>query len=340
MRYSDWLEKHFDVHGGSGDERLVMCAFHGGRNPHMYVNVKRGLFICHSCGERGTIWQLAERIDVPLEDRGVPVSSLRNRLVCQRGPIALTEAHLPESYLVPFDIEHPYWTERGLEAPTIARFQLGYDLTQNRVTIPVRDSRGRLLGVIGRALDPDVKPKYKDPTGFAKGRCLFGSWLVRNEHNKVALVEGPMDAIACWDARIPALALMGARLTKDQRKLLLSLGVKTVVLFLDNDKPGRGWPNHHCDPRPSKGTVPYRCSVCLRPCKRSDRGNRHSSTGTHQVAEMLRRTGIRIKVAEYRSYWLRKDPGELNPQQRRKAFHSSIEFRDWVKDVSLPAQTG
>jgi DNA primase len=53
----------------------------------------------------------------------------------------------------------------------VKQFRLGYDPFSNRMTLPVRDHRGRILGVSYRRLD-DQRPKYLDPKGYPKGRYL------------------------------------------------------------------------------------------------------------------------------------------------------------------------
>jgi DNA primase len=169
------------------------------------------------------------------------------------------------------------------------------------LTIPLRDEQKRLLGVITRRLD-DQKPKYRYPKGFKIGQHLFASWLIRQHHTKVAIVEGSVDSMACWDARIAALGLLGSRLTDDQRDLLKRLGVQHVVLMLDNDKAGR--------------------------------------EGTYQVYEALKGTGIRVSVGVYRPYWQEKDPAALTPARRRKQFHSAKPWHLWQHDVTYQGHSG
>jgi DNA primase len=151
-----------------------------------------------------------------------------------------------------------------------------------------------VMGVIFRRLDNE-KPKYLYPKGFAIGKALFGSWHVREGAiTKVALVEGPLDVVASWNARVPALGLLGAQLTRDQRRLLLSLGVRQVVIMTDRDRAGL--------------------------------------KAVQQIKQRLYKSGIIVKVGEYRSYWVGKDPGELKPIQVRKMFHSAIPYRTWYAE--------
>ena len=52
-----------------------------------------------------------------------------------------------------------------------------YDLIRNRITFPIRDVRGRVVGFGGRALSADQQPKYlntPESPVFRKRGALFG----------------------------------------------------------------------------------------------------------------------------------------------------------------------
>jgi DNA primase len=287
MRYAPVIEKNFTVTGRSGEEFLCMCPWHGDTSQgHLYVNGNKGVYLCMSCGTKGHL----DRLGMSLPQ--VSTQDVRERLRAMQKP--RREQHFyPESWLKQFDIPHPYWTdERGLPAATVRQFRLGYDPFSNRLTLPLRDMHGRILGVTHRHLDPDARPKYTHPKGFPIGRHLYGAWLL-DDQRKVALVEGQVDAVRCWSARVPALSMMGSRLTRDQIKVLKRLGIGHVVLMLDNDSAG------------IKGTL-----------------------GVH---EALAGHGIRVTSGWYRDYWFGvKDTDGLSPQRLRKMFHSAVPMDRWA----------
>jgi DNA primase len=227
-RYGTLIESSFRVVSHHGAEVLCWCKWHEGTSPKLYVNEDTGLYYCQRCGAKGSL----SSDSLPPVD----LKDIRKRLRLIGQVEALKVYH--EAWLDQFDFPHDFWKTRGFTAEIIDRFRLGYDPVTDCATIPLRDSHGRILGVVRRKLDGS-KPKYVFPKGFKSGRDLFGSYLVRRRHGRLALVEGPLDAIACWDARIPAVALHGARITADQVKLLKILGVHTVVCMTDNDYAGR-----------------------------------------------------------------------------------------------------
>lgn len=290
MKYASVIEKQFTVTSKTGTEFLCMCPWHPDTSQgHLYVNALKGLYLCMSCGAKGHL----DKLGVSLPQTGT--EDIRARIAAFRKPHKQTH-YYPEGWLDQYDIPHPYWTEaRNLPPEVIAQFRLGFDPFSNRLTLPLRDSNGRILGTTFRRLD-DGTPKYLHPKGFPIGRHLYGAWLLTDER-KVALVEGQVDAIRCWASRVPALAMMGSRLTRDQVKVLQRLGVTSVVLMMDNDKAG------------IKGTV--------------------------AVYEALRGSGIRVTSGWYRDYWFGvKDPDGLTPQRLRKMFHSSVDMAKWAYRVS------
>src|SRR6185312_7326475 len=120
------------------------------------------------------------------------------------------------------------WTPRG-------------PLFAHRITFPVRDARGRVSSFVGRALT-DAQPKYLNGYNsevFNKGATLYRPSLeTPRPGSEIAIVEGPMDAIASDAAGIPTYGLMSAALSEDHLKTLWRAG-HTPVLCLDGDQAGR-----------------------------------------------------------------------------------------------------
>jgi DNA primase len=120
-----------------------------------------------------------------------------------------------------------------------------YDRFRARITFPLRDVRGRVIGFGARALGADSKPKYlNSPEGelFHKGRMLYGLDRARGavaKANRVVVVEGYTDVLALHQAGVSeAVAVMGTAITPDQLGLLSGL-CEVVVLALDADRAGQ-----------------------------------------------------------------------------------------------------
>lgn len=120
-----------------------------------------------------------------------------------------------------------------------------YDRFRRRITFPLADRRGRILGFGARAIGPDQKPKYvnsSDGPVYHKGRHLFAAHMARKHAARsgdVILCEGYTDVIALHQAGLEnAVGLMGTALTTEQVAALGKLA-PSVILALDADRAGR-----------------------------------------------------------------------------------------------------
>jgi DNA primase len=142
------------------------------------------------------------------------------------------------------------WSEHELlEAGLAGRSRDGggrlYDRFRERITFPLADRRGRVLGFGARALRPEQRPKYLNSAEgelFHKGRQLFGAHLARApaaREGAVVVTEGYTDVLALHQAGIGnAVGIMGTALTTEQVGELGALA-PVVALALDADGAGR-----------------------------------------------------------------------------------------------------
>ena len=119
-----------------------------------------------------------------------------------------------------------------------------YDRFRNRITFPIRDQRGRVLGFGARALTPDSKPKYlNSPEGelYRKSHTLYGIDRARGpiaKARRAIVVEGYTDVLALHQAGVEeTVAIMGTAITPEQVTMLAGL-TDSVVLALDADRAG------------------------------------------------------------------------------------------------------
>jgi len=118
------------------------------------------------------------------------------------------------------------------------------DRFHNRITIPIRDSRGRICGFGARIVDPNDVPKFlNSPQSpiFDKGHLLFGleraSRAIRAQEEAV-IVEGYMDVMTAHQAGfLNVVSPMGTALTEAQLRMLKRLA-RRIVLALDSDSAG------------------------------------------------------------------------------------------------------
>jgi DNA primase len=118
-----------------------------------------------------------------------------------------------------------------------------YDRFRNRLTFPIRDAKGRFVGIGARALD-DSTPKYLNTAqtaAFDKGALLYALDRAQEairDQGAAVLVEGYMDVIAAHQSGFTnVVATMGTSLTERQVRLL-KRHTRSVILALDADAAG------------------------------------------------------------------------------------------------------
>jgi len=120
-----------------------------------------------------------------------------------------------------------------------------YDRFRRRITFPLCDARGRVLGFGARALGADQQPKYlNSPEGdvYHKGRQLFAVDIARAAAAKsqtVIVAEGYTDVLMLHQAGLRnTVGIMGTAMTPEQVGELARLA-PTALLALDADSAGQ-----------------------------------------------------------------------------------------------------
>ncbi len=120
-----------------------------------------------------------------------------------------------------------------------------YDRFRARITFPLADPRGRVLGFGARGLRDNQGPKYLNSAEgelFHKGRVVFAADLARAHAaraGQVVVAEGYTDVLALHQAGLRhSVGIMGTSVTEDQVGELARLA-PTVLLALDADSAGQ-----------------------------------------------------------------------------------------------------
>jgi len=256
----------------SGHEWVLPSCWWCGKEWHLYINLKTGKWTCFRCNEGGrwlrlyaegegiTVEEAAKRImedafaetheRVTHEAVDATLDGLRKRYSEEAEPEPVldddtsaphVDTPLPEEFVPVFDGKRWRWpvylTARGVAKRTGQAYGLGFanhGRYSRRIIIPVRCPLGRSF--TARSIFPaDVEPLRYD-SGPGCGRLLFG-WDVAmsGKRREVVIVEGPFDVLSCYQAGIPAVALLGKRLRDAQVEMLAASDVKHFTLLLDDD---------------------------------------------------------------------------------------------------------
>lgn len=139
----------------------------------------------------------------------------------------------------------PYWNRLflndGIDIFTQAEFEIGIDLDSRRITIPIRDEIGTLVGVKGRLINKDSSgdDKYIYLERCSKTKILYGlfkSMQYAKELDEIIIVESEKNMIYLWSKGIKnVVAIGGHSLSKTQVEKVIRIGIKSVVLCYDQD---------------------------------------------------------------------------------------------------------
>lgn len=131
-----------------------------------------------------------------------------------------------------------YMFQRGFTQRTLDKYEVGYDPVAEAVTFPVRASDGRLRFISKRFVS---RKGFLNESGIDKKDIVYGLYYIKQSPKKITeiyLNESATDTMSCYQGKLPAGAILGRILFKEQVKELIKAGIKTVNLFLDNDLHG------------------------------------------------------------------------------------------------------
>jgi DNA primase len=251
------------------DNVMAVCPFHRRpdgsleHNPSFTMSLTKGIYYCFSCHESGTLKKFlremgVSRVRIEGEYKYI-LEEVERARPPKRSPLRKLEPTLeplPEGLLGLFDYCPVDLVDDGFDEKMLARLDVGFDKDHRRITFPLRDWRGRLVGISGRTVE-DERPRYKVyDTEYTKwglsARETNKRALVWNIHNvqpavyfdrsqSVVLVEGFKACMRVMQTGITnVLALLGSYMSPEQQWMIEALGAATVYVMLDNDDAGWG----------------------------------------------------------------------------------------------------
>lgn len=149
---------------------------------------------------------------------------------------------IPEKILSYFE---PYvndmFCEDGVGYDTQVEFEIGYDEFTNRITIPIRDDLGNLVGVKARYFYrqvPEDEQKFMYIEKCARSQILYGLYKTINfikKAQRVFVVEAEKGVQQLYDkGYFESVATGGSKISKNQIDKLTRLCVPIIFVF-DND---------------------------------------------------------------------------------------------------------
>lgn len=320
------------IHLKNADRRNVHCAcFWCGEDPRkrgrLYINVDEdadipGLFMCHRCGERGSLKKIKRYFGDPVDDQKDPGVAFYEVLHAAAGYYhqALNDHSRAVSY---------FEQERGLNRETIKKFRLGW--ADGNVT-PFLKQRGfsddeiRGAGLVyggGSEFFNNVfvipyyfgttcvglrqkEPggKYRQPSGWTQR--LFNLDALQDA-DEIVITEGEFDCMVAEQLGFSAVACPGASQWQESWNDYFKKAKRVWVVF-DNDEAGRLGADKIC------ASLGPKAKPAIIPPQKPDDYDDHNDISdwvVHQghtaedFAELLRknRATLLVTVAEAMGEW-------------------------------------
>lgn len=221
---------------------LIHCPFHKDgkeQDPSCSVHVEKQLFYCFTCEAKGHIKRLLQKVNAPVE---IMQYAEAPRIHVEPD----IDYELPEHILSCYRYEPTQWIEEGFSPELLKEEEIGFDIRNECVIIPIRKLDGSLLAIAGRNFEDG--PRYKIykrelgdfcPFNYApKTHKILWRGHKLNNPKKIIVCEGYKAALAFVRAGFKdTVALMGCHMTEEQANTLATFGCP-VVLCLDNNAAG------------------------------------------------------------------------------------------------------
>ena len=207
------------VYRRRGEEYQCYCPNTNERTPSMFINPKKDVYHCFSCGESGK------------------ASILLQTHTLSNSPCVIKSDFTPVQVVGEESEGYQYMLGRGFQPEILETF--GVVSTDQYVLIPVRNRVGDTVGLIYRNW-MEGKPKYIYTEGFKVSRRLFGTCdFMPRDDDVVLITEGALDVMWLHQHGFRnVVAIFGTSLSDEQAVLLRRLGEKVCICF-DNDEAGK-----------------------------------------------------------------------------------------------------
>lgn len=294
------------------DNILALCPFHDNTDtPSFTMSMTKGLFFCFSCGAKGNLNTFLRLVGVTrvVIDRHYQriidrVSAYVPKPMNQKKPSLFTGDSIPEGTLGIFDYCPIDLVDQGFPEQLLQQYDVGFDKDHMRITFPLRDLMGRLIGISGRAV-LNESPRYKvydheyekwgmPPHKTDKRYVLWNADRIYPSAffqiaPKIVIVEGFKACLKLIQHGVPnTVALLGTYLSPEHRWILERIGGEVYVM-LDNNEAGR--------------------------------------KGTARVASQLA-TSMTVKVVEYDED--KPQPSDLGPIEIHEALSGAKDYFLWA----------
>lgn len=251
-----------------GREAVTLCPWHNDKNPSLTVNDEKGLCYCFVCqsGKDG-IGFIEQKLGLSFAEAIERIARLHSIEVCYENidpELAAKEVIRRNQFNDQLQRQHiefrnalrdpraqrirDFLDNRKIQPSTSKYFELGYAVAgffADRITVPIHDHLGNLIGFAGRITREEIKPKYKNTENneyFDKSKIVFNEHRASShikEADSIIFVEGHFDVISLWQYGIQnVVAMQGTAAPSEAILHRLSRKTKRFILCYDADEGG------------------------------------------------------------------------------------------------------
>ena len=136
-----------------------------------------------------------------------------------------------------------YLNKRGLSNDDIAYFGIGFDIQENRISFPLPNYDGNIIGFSCRRTSDDIDvPKYKNSETsewFQKKTYLYGMHSVDKSYEYAFITEGVFDVTLAQKYELKnVFGLLNSSLTEQHARFIANM--RFIPVFCqDNDRAGQ-----------------------------------------------------------------------------------------------------
>jgi DNA primase len=246
-----------------GHELRCACPLHGGDNPTAFTWNDNGLWFCFTgdCGGGDVFDFVANKFDMSIEHEFKDVVrktaelleiDIKNMEFGERTSQQAKELKAFIEFVLKkklsvnpvYDLSklgetRPLNSYRHYTKETIEHFNASYNISMNRIQVPLYDHKGNCIGASLRRVDEAEEAKWLHRPKHVNTKHILYGMPIRNSYAGI-LVEGAFDAWSLYQIGIAEdpLGTLGAHLSDEQAELIIKNYVEITTAF-DNDKAGR-----------------------------------------------------------------------------------------------------
>lgn len=268
LPFSSILEKESIEYKKIGREAVTLCPWHNDKNPSLTISDDKGFCYCFVCQTgNDAIGFIQAALGLSFSEAIERIASRNEVDVIYENidpELAAREARRKSEILGQLEQQQSsfrsllkdkraqrirdFVDERGILPETCREFGIGYSnkgFFADRITIPIHDHIGNLVGFTGRSTRDDVKPKYKNTENneyFDKSRLIFNEHRAVKfikESDSVIFVEGHIDVISLYQYGVKnVVAMQGTGAPSESIINRLARKTKRFIVCYDADEGG------------------------------------------------------------------------------------------------------